>query len=326
MTADTSHDTRTREAAEWFARLKQRRVDRADVEAFSVWRRTPENAAAFARLEAMWDAAGVLARDPEMAEMARAAAEPNTRRRTKPAGAFWKPATALALMLLVVGGAGGIWLVSRPDIHTAGFGEREHVQLSDGSTVQLDAGSRIAVRMRGGARRIELLDGEALFDVRPDPSRPFEVTAGNTRITALGTRFDVRRRGSEVRVVLVQGEVRVEADKPDGRRTWTLAPKQQITPTAPAPVVIAVDTASATSWTAGRLMFDRTPLTTAIAEVNRYSRTPVELRATGLGGIEVSGVFDTGDADGFVSAVTALYPLRATQEDGAIILHAAPRK
>ena len=256
--------------------------------------------------------------------MTRAAAEPNTRR--QPAGAFWKPVTALALILLAVGGAGGIWLVSRPDIHTAGFGEREHVQLSDGSTVQLDAGSRIAVRMRGGARRIELLDGEALFDVRPDPSRPFEVTAGNTRIIALGTRFDVRRRGSEVRVVLVQGKVRVEADKPDGRHTWTLAPEQQITPTAAAPVVIAVDTGSATSWTAGRLMFDRTPLTTAIAEVNRYSRTPVELRADGLGRIEVSGVFDTGDADGFVSAVTALYPLRATQEDGAIILHAGPRK
>ena len=326
MTDETGHDTRTREAAEWFARLKQRRVDSADVEAFSVWRRIPANAAAFERMEAMWNAAGVLARDPEMVELTRAAAEPDARRPEPRRRLSWKPATAITLCVLALGAAGGTWLMSRPQVHSAGFGEREHVRLADGSSVQLDSGSRIAVRLRGDARRIELLDGEALFDVAHDPGRPFVVTAGKTRVTALGTRFDVRRRGEEVRVVLVDGRVRVDADRAEGPRAWTLAPAQQITPTATAPVVAAADVSHATSWTSGRLMFERTPLSTAIAEVNRYSRTPIELQASGLAQVEVSGVFDAGDTAGFVSAVTALYPVRAVQEHGSIRLHAAPEK
>lgn len=326
MTVETGHDTRTREAAEWFARLKQRRVHRADVEAFSAWRREPENAAAFARLEALWDAAGVLAADPEMAELTRAAAEPGAAGRRSRSRRAWKPAAGLAAAVLVLGGVGGVWFLTRPEIHTTGFGERDHVRLADGSSVHLDAETRIAVRMSGAERRIELLEGEALFAVSRDPERPFVVTAGQARITALGTRFDVRRRGSDVRVVLVEGRVRVEADKAQGARAWTLAPQQQITPTAAAPVVSAADVSRATSWTAGRLMFDRTSLAAAIVEVNRYSRTPVELRAPDLADIEVSGVFNTGDADAFVSAVTALYPLHAVPEDGAIVLKSAPKR
>lgn len=326
MAVETGHDTRTREAAEWFARLKQRRVDRADVEAFSLWRRTPENAAAFARLETLWDAAGVLADDPDIVEMTRAAAEPSPSRGRSRANPAWKPAIGLAVVLLALGALGGSWFLFRPEIHATGFGERGHVQLADGTTVQLDAETRMSVRMTGDARRIELLSGEALFAVHSDPSRPFIVTAGDARITALGTRFDVRRRGENVRVVLVEGRVRVDADRAQGPSSWTLSPRQQLSPTAAVPVVATVDVAEATSWTAGRLMFDRTPLASAIAEVNRYSRKPVSLRASGLSDIEVSGVFDTGDVNGFVSAVTALYPLTPSEEDGTIVLKPSPKK
>ena len=53
MTADTDLDLRRREAASWFATLNQKRVAAADVTAFSQWRRNPENAEAYARIESM---------------------------------------------------------------------------------------------------------------------------------------------------------------------------------------------------------------------------------------------------------------------------------
>ncbi|MBI5939886.1 MAG: iron dicitrate transport regulator FecR, partial [Caulobacterales bacterium] len=59
----------------------------------------------------------------------------------------------------------------------------------------------------------------------------------------------------------------------------------------------------------------------AVAEVNRYSLRRIELQAADFAAIPVSGVFDTGDVDGFVSALTDLYPLRATRSaDGTIVL------
>jgi transmembrane sensor len=46
-----------------------------------------------------------------------------------------------------------------------------------------------------------------------------------------------------------------------------------------------------------------------------------------VSGIPVSGAFDAGDLDGFVSAVTELYPIAASPaEDGVIVLRDAPKK
>ena len=52
MTIEAEADIRRKEAAEWFTTLSQRKVTTADIKAFSVWRRDPENARAFSRLEA----------------------------------------------------------------------------------------------------------------------------------------------------------------------------------------------------------------------------------------------------------------------------------
>lgn len=326
MTVETGADIRRREAAAWFARLKQRRVESEDVEAFSEWRRSPENAAAFARIEAMWDAAEVLAHDEDMAELTRAA----TARSASPSRASrrpsWRPVAA-ALAAVAILGAAALWMLSRPEVYATEIGEQRRVRLADGSTVHLDTNSRIAVRIGRGERHVDLTEGRALFEVRSDPDRPFVVGAGSAEVTALGTRFDVRRHGAEVRVILVEGAVRVEAPQGETRLRWTLAPGQQVAPTAPSPAVEQVDAARATSWTTGRLVFDRTPLKAAVGEINRYSKTPIELQSGDVADIPVSGAFDAGDVDGFVSAVTELYPVEvAPSADDVIVLRDAPKK
>lgn len=326
MTVETDPDIRRREAAAWFARLKQRRVESEDVEAFSAWRRSPGNAEAFARIEAMWDAAEVLAHDKDIAQLTLAAAGRGARKQPSALSRSWRPAVA-ALAGVAALGAAGLWFISRPQVYATDVGERRVVQLADGSTVTLDTGSRISVRLRGEARRIELSAGQALFDVSRDPSRPFVVTAGETRVTALGTRFEVRRLGGDIRVVLVEGRVRVDASEGEAPRSWTLQPGEQLKPNEPKPVVLPVDAARVTSWTTGRLLFDGAPLAAAIEEVNRYSKTQVELRAPAVAGIQVSGAFDAGDTEGFVSALTELYPLRIVSTEGdRIVLGEVPEK
>lgn len=85
--------------------------------------------------------------------------------------------------------------------------------------------------------------------------------------------------------------------------------------------MIAANVPATTSWTVGRLTFEDTPISVAVAEVNRYSREPIELRDPRISEIRVSGVFNAGDIDGFVAALTDLYPLKATRgADGRIVL------
>ncbi len=320
MTNEGDADIRRREAADWFARLNQRRVTTADVKGFSEWRRDPANAQAFGRVEALWEAAGTLAKDSEMASLTREAS--GLRPPPKPRSTTGRllPIGALGAMALVFGAAGFLWLSQQPARYATAVGEQRTIQLEDGSRITLDTASEVAVRFNDSRRSVTLATGQAMFDVEGDPGRPFVVAAGNTRVTAVGTRFDVRRSGSGARIVLVEGRVDVRRETAsDGQ--WTLAPGQQVTTSTDRPTVAAANLPAATSWTTGRLTFESTPIGEAVAEMNRYSRAPIELRDERISSIQISGVFNTGDVDGFVAALSDLYALQATQaDDGRIIL------
>lgn len=327
MTADADADMRRRQAADWFARLNQREVAAADIKAFSAWRSDPENAAAFDRMQEIWAAAGALARDPAMAaltEEARSRTKRAKRGARKPAAIQpWLIAGAVVLAL-----AGGLWTwrMGQPAQYATAVGERRVVELADGSRVMLDTGSQIRVRFRDDARLVELASGQARFDVKASPERSFTVSAGDTLVTATGTRFDVRRDGAGARVLLVEGQVSVK-DRASEDRTWTLRPGQQIRTSSPRPTIAEVDIPSATSWTTGRLIFDRTPVTAAVAEVNRYTDKPIEVRDPEVAAALVSGAFDAGDVEGFAAALRDLYGLEASRSaEGGWVLSSASAK
>jgi len=119
-------------------------------------------------------------------------------------------AAAAAIALLTIWGAPSAWIALRAD-HRTGTAELETVNLADGSTAQLGPGSAIRIRYENGERRIELLAGQALFEVQPDKARPFRVMAGEVTATVLGTAFDVRRMPGATEVGVQHGRVRVDS-------------------------------------------------------------------------------------------------------------------
>lgn len=323
MTVDTDLDTRRREAAAWFARLNQRKVSTEDITAFSAWRRTRANAEAFDRVQILWDAAETLAQDADVAALARdakARATASRRARTRLASVLRPLGAALALAAAL---GGALWWQGRPALYETAVGGRQSVVLADGSRVTLDTASRIKVRLTSDRRSVELVTGQAFFDVRGDADRPFVVRAGQAQVTALGTRFDVRRVGDGAKVVLVEGRV-VVSPAPGAPARWRLRPGEQIVTVAAEPAVAPADVATATSWTQGRLRFERTSIAAAIAEVNRYSETKVVLEAPEIADVPVSGAFDAGATDAFVAALTELYPLDAERREGRIVLVRRP--
>lgn len=324
MTRESDADIRRQEASDWFSRLGAPQVSSADIRDFFEWRREPENARAYERIEALWSRSRHLADDPEIAALTAEAmgrAAPPTRARAVVWG-LWKPLAGLACVL-VVAGAAGLWAMSRPITYATDVGELRTVQLEDGSRVVLDTDSRIQVRLGRDHRTIVLGAGQALFVVASDKTRPFTVEAGDARITALGTKFDVRRLNSGARVTLVEGRVAVTSEQNGRESDWRLTPGQQVVTGAPRPIVASVDANRATSWTTGRLIFEGTPIRDAVAEVNRYSTRRIELRAPAIADTPVSGAFDAGDVDGFAAALTDLYGVTVRRAaDGGLILDA----
>ncbi|TDW99814.1 FecR family protein [Dinghuibacter silviterrae] len=98
-----------------------------------------------------------------------------------------------------------------PLAYTAAKGQQTHVVLPDGSQVWLNSGSRLTYTARTGVTRQATLDGEAYFEVAPDKTAPFHLSAGRTETVVLGTAFDVKAyRGESVSITLLQGSVRVD--------------------------------------------------------------------------------------------------------------------
>ena len=62
--------------------------------------------------------------------------------------------------------------------------------------------------------------------------------------------------------------------------------------------------------TPGKLEFEAEPLASALAEVNRYSDTPLVLGSPELAALRISGVFRTNEMDGFAFALEKSFGLR----------------
>jgi transmembrane sensor len=102
------------------------------------------------------------------------------------------------------------WLaVQWHSTYATDIGERRSITLEDGSTIDLNARSKVRVRFSNGERDVELLEGQALFGVAKDKARPFIVRSGIAVVRAVGTQFDVYRKRSGTTVTVVEGRVAV---------------------------------------------------------------------------------------------------------------------
>lgn len=316
-----------REQAEaWYARLMAPDCSLQDRDAFEQWRAQPGHAEAFAATERLVAGVDALAgSDPRMESlMQRARERPVAASRGPRHRRVWAVAACVALAA-VLGLRFGPVLLSGPEpVQYATDAQGRSIALEDGSKVQLDVASRIAVSLGRKRRSVELLEGRALFEVAHDASRPFVVRAGDGSITDVGTRFQVQREGNDVVVTLAEGIVAVSRrDGQAGDRETRLQPGEQLSWSDKSAkwTLRSADTEAALSWTHGRLIFRGARLDDVVAEVNRYSRRKLVLADPSLAGLPVHGNFLAGNADAVVAALKAVLPVRVDEGGREIRLY-----
>ena len=289
----------------WFARRRDARLAQQTEDAFRTWLATqPENGVRYEQCALVWERAAELAPDPQVRhwlhELDARLESGSARTASIPRRAGWRWAAAAALLLCI--GAGVFFGLQGP-IYNTSTGEQRHVRLPDGSLATLNTATRIAVRYGKDGRRIELITGEALFDVRPEPGRPFEVLAAGAVARALGTKFAVQRQGPEVTVSVLEGMV--ELRKESRRLLPPLAGGEAATIDGPGAVATArpANIRRIQAWRDRKLDFEATPLADAITEVNRYAMHPLVLGRPELSDLKISGVFHIDTLDGFTFAL-----------------------
>jgi transmembrane sensor len=214
---------------------------------------------------------------------------------------------------------------TKPTIST-GIGETRSVSLDDGSRVMLDTSSEVRVAFTAAAREVELINGQAHFEVAKDAHRPFRVHTRSAEVVAVGTKFDVAALPARTDVTLIEGHVNVYTISPEPRmasQVEALEPGQQLGIAGDGRFLgkRTVKIESVTAWQRGAVVLDDVPLPEALAAINRYSTTQIIIPGPQLQSRRVSGMFRTGDVDTEVTALRAYFGLKeSSRSSRAIVL------
>lgn len=316
------------QAERWFVRLREPDCTDEERAACARWRAAdPTHEAAFREAQSIWQLSAELGDDPFIAAALRVAVRDKAPWWVPRWGHLWRWAIPL------VGGAAAlVFLTFRmlpgpaaPAMHyQTQVGERRRIALPDGTAIVLDTHTDLVARFTGSRRLIDLSRGRAQFQVAHDRQWPFVVRAAGGTVTATGTEFDVQVEGAMATVTLLKGSVVVQGAT--GATQPILSPGQRLRfdRTGREWSLSPVDLAAASAWTQGSLQVSDWPLARLVAEMNRYSTTPVRLADPALAGIRISGTFRTGDQDGLILVLEHGWPVRATRQNGEIVLSRAP--
>ena len=195
---------------------------------------------------------------------------------------YWRAAAAV-VALAAVGWLISIW-VSGPESNAIAQefatekGETQTIELADGSTIQLNADSKLTLSttFNNEERRLTL-EGEAYFKVAKNSEKPFIVETGNVYTQVLGTAFNISAYPEErdVQVAVTEGVVQFRSNSTSGLRLEANTAAQYrkadrvFTPTD-------YDSEQSLDWLQGNLIFKDIPLTEVLADLERKYNVEID--------------------------------------------------
>lgn len=317
------------EASQWLVLLEDGDVSSETRMAFLEWyNQSEKHKAAFDERASLWsgydnitllkDIAESKANKKLVREDARSATYGVMRRRSA--------LTGLAASLVLAMGAA--LFVAKPDlfpidrnIYETAIGEQKTIELPDGSSINLNTGSKVIIAFTAEARNVELLEGEAYFDVEHNPDRPFSVFAGGKSVMAVGTAFTVRRLDENVAVTVAKGRVALFSDQSSPNDS-PLEPSQPIAQIDAGTNVVfnrnieSMETigpdklALRLAWRGGVLAFRDEPLSAVVSEMGRYTGMSVDIVSPEYADMAISGYVKIGATDDMFEALHLMTDLK----------------
>jgi len=166
----------------------------------------------------------------------------------------------------------------------APVGSRTVVELSDGSVVYLNYGSRIKYPQNfWGETRGVALTGEGYFEVAHNPDKPFVVHTDRIDVRALGTVFNVNAypENSDIATTLVKGKVLVEEIKNNGNTETVkeLMPGQHVKYEKNTGIVKSSlgQVEKYIAWKDGKLVFDNEPIDQVAQRLSRMFNVEIQV-------------------------------------------------
>jgi transmembrane sensor len=316
------------EAAVWVARVDGRdALPTSEITALKEWiTRSPQHKEALERMSLLWGGMDIL----DELNYLDSNQEDNHSAPLKIQSKWWVFG-AIAASLLIA--AVSITLTSmdgqndrQSDHYITAVGQQETVKLADGSQVILNTNSEISVELTDQRRSVNLLKGEAHFDVAPDVDRPFLVYAKGGIVKAVGTAFTVLLREKSIEVTVSEGVVAlISRPQSTASQLQSDVAIEDLMPLAALTIgqsaVFAEHVESLTKmsdealdrkllWRGGFIAFAGEPLSTVVADVSRYTDIMIEIDDPTLENLPIGGYFKVGQVEDMFHSLEASFGIR----------------
>jgi transmembrane sensor len=310
--SSTSTEQLHEEAAQWFALLRSGTFSALEQKAFQQWLACSEaHRAAYRDIEVFWHELESLedAAKPQLKEARAFIKRTQLRRRN-----FSRSMLALAASIVLVTAVSPFWrIVLDNGTYRTAKGEQAHIQLSDGSSIDINTDSVLRVSYSWSAREVTLMRGEALFSVTHNPDKPFQVVASKGIIRDIGTRFNVYRQGDEVSVTVLEGEVNVATQGLP--KNLTQNQKVHYDAAGRLSPVIPADINQVTAWQKQQLVFKNKALSKVLEQLGRYHDTTLRVPDSRLQALKVTGVFPTNNLKLALDTIVGALSVKVVQID-----------
>jgi len=206
------------------------------------------------------------------------------------------------------------------------YGKRFQLELSDGSKVFLNAGSKVKypVRFIKGQKREVFLDGEAYFEVAKNKKDPFIVHANSLITKVYGTEFNVSsyKNDDSETVVLVEGSVGVFTEDTTKPQTM-LVPNQQayLDKASHLFQTKSVNVQEYIAWKDGKLVFENERFENVVRRLERHYNVKIQNNNATLNDIRFTGAFDIESIDEVLGAFKTYKSFAYKKEKQSIIIN-----
>ena len=213
-------------------------------------------------------------------------------------------------------------------------GQRLTFQLSDGSKVKLNAQSTIIFpeKFDENTRKIQL-SGEAFFEVKRDPNRPFIVSSGHVNTEVLGTAFNINAfPGEDIVVTVATGKVNVSTgmrSPPIGNSSDRQNLKEVILTMGQQAIYHIsnkhlarreVEPDNYMGWKDGKLRFEETPLGEVAEILQRWYDVDIRFDNEQLVSCTVTSTFKSESIEDVLEELKFIFKLNYTMDDRNIVI------
>lgn len=216
--------------------------------------------------------------------------EPATRR------VFLRQAMRIAAVLIILLGIGYVILnyLQKPPSQKQLMAMNEKVEgrLPDGSTVTLNAGSTLDYPEKfTGDERLVKLTGEAFFEITPDKTKPFKISANEVVVEVVGTSFTVNASpDGNVEVIVKTGKVAVyRSDNPSEKKVLEPGDKAEFSSENKTISESKNDDENFMAWKTGTISFKDEPLSNVVKTLNKYYDADIVITDDKISGLKLTG-------------------------------------